>query len=76
MPTISKLVLEFRAADDLPKEEGLKLACFKIQEGKKVIGHDWGFADFSNGEFDTLQDNGRTATVVKWAEMPTTKILF
>lgn len=76
MPTITKLVLDFRTADDPPKEDGLKLACFKIKEEGKLIGHDWGFANFENGEFECLEEGGRTATVVKWAEMPTTKLLF
>lgn len=76
MPTISKLVLDFRTTDDPPKKEGMKLACFKIQEGSKTIGHDWGFANFENGEFENLEEGGRTATVVKWAELPNTKLLF
>lgn len=76
MPTITKLVLDFKDADDLPKEEGLKIACFKILEGCKIIGHDWGFASFESGEFEQLEDGGRVAKVVKWAEMPNTKLLF
>ena len=76
MAAISILQLEFRWASDLPKEDGLKFAVFKIEEGSKMIGHDWGFADFSNGEFEQLHDSGRTGTVLKWCELPTTKVLF
>lgn len=76
MATISKLVLEFRTVDDLPSEDGLKLACFKIEGNGKMIGHDWGFANFENGEFEKLEDSGMIGTVVKWSELPNTKLLF
>lgn len=76
MATISKLVLEFRLVDDPPKEEGLKLACFQIWGNGKMIGHDWGFANYENGQFEKLEDSGMIGTVVKWCELPNTKLLF
>lgn len=76
MPNIARLVLEFREAADIPKEDGLKFAVFKIENGKKVVGHDYGFANYENGEFEKLQDSGMTGTVVKWCELPNTKLLF
>jgi len=69
-------VLDFRTADDLPKEDGLKFAIFKIESAGKFIGHDWGFANYENEEFEQLQDSEMTGTVVKWCELPTTKIMF
>lgn len=76
MPNIARLVLEFREVADLPTEDGLKFAVFKIENGKKVVGHDYGFANYENGEFEKLQDSGMTGTVVKWCELPNTKLLF
>lgn len=76
MPTISNLVLEFRSVEDAPKEDGLKFAVFKILQYDKVIGHDWGFANYEGGEFEKLEEGIMTGIVVKWAELPTTKILF
>lgn len=76
MPTISNLVLEFRSAEDLPKEDGMKLACFKIEANGGFVGHDWGFANFENGRFERLEEGIMFGTVVKWAEMPNTKLLF
>lgn len=76
MATISKLVLEFRPVDDPPTEDGLKFAVFVIFRGGTMVGHDYGFADFKNGEFEQLQDSGMTGTVVKWCELPNTKLLF
>lgn len=77
MPSISMLVLEFKDAKDLlPAQDGLKFAVFKIENGKKIVGHDYGFANYENGEFEKLQDSGMTGTVVKWCELPSTKLLF
>lgn len=76
MPNIARLVLEFRTIDDSPKEDGLKFAVFQIHNGNKVIGHDYGFANYENGEFEKLQDSGMIGTVVKWCELPNTKLLF
>lgn len=76
MPTISNLVLEFRSADDAPKEDGLKFAVFKIMQGEKLIGHDWGFANFENGDFEKLREGDMIGTVVKWSDLPNTKLLF
>jgi hypothetical protein len=70
------LVLEFNPADDLPKEDGLKFAVFKIMQGDKLIGHDWGFANFENGSFEKLVESDLLGTVVKWCELPNTKLLF
>lgn len=76
MPNIARLVLEFKEAKDLPTEDGLKLAVFKLTNGEKTIGNDWGFANYENGEFEQLEDSGMTGTVVKWCELPNTKLLF
>lgn len=72
----NSLVLEFKPAEELPAEDGLKFAVFKIMQGEKMIGHDWGFANFEKGKFEHLQEADMIGTVVKWSELPNTKLLF
>lgn len=76
MANIARLVLEFKEASEPPTEDGLKLAAFKLTQGEKTIGHDWGFANYENGEFEQLEDSGMIGTVVKWCDLPNTKLLF
>lgn len=80
MANISRLVLEFKEASELPTEDGLKFCVFRIVDsfidGGEFIGYDYGFANFNNGEFEELQDAGMFGTVVKWCELPNTKLLF
>ncbi len=72
------LPLEFHDYASLPKDEGLKMVMFRLEdtETTKLIGYDWGFANFSNGEFEVMETDGVKAWVVKWAVLPHPKILF
>lgn len=72
----NSLVLEFKPAEELPAEEGLKFAVFKIEHEGRFIDNDWGFAEFVNGEFKSVREDDVTGTVVKWCELPNTKLLF
>lgn len=72
------LALEFYPHTHKPKEPGLKMVLFRIdQRGTdNLIGFDYGFANFENDEFEEMGDENRRAWVVKWAEMPNPQLLL
>lgn len=73
---MSKLVLEFFDASQLPQSQGLKFALFKIEQNGKMIGFDWGYANFENETFEKLNQGEVTGTVVKWCELPRPEVLL
>lgn len=67
------LVISMIAALDSPTSEGLKFVLFKITEGDKTKGFEYGFANWTGKEWEEVHP---TATVFKWGELPDPKILF
>lgn len=70
------LLLEFRDKSNKPSEDGLKLVLFQLFRDGKMIGFDYGFANFENKEFENIENDGATAMVIKWAEMPNPQLLL
>lgn len=69
------LILNFFDRSVKPSEKGLKHVLFQLWKEGKMIGFEWGFMEF-DGEFDNLEQDGVTARVFKWAEMPNPKLLL
>lgn len=72
------LAFEFFSYMQKPQKEGLKFVLFRLDERKseKLIGFDYGFANFENNTFEEMGDEQRRAWVVKWAEMPDPQLLM
>lgn len=74
------LVLEFFDYTVKPSCDSsfLKFVLFRIDGPKGLIGFDYGFANYIDGKFETLEDNIQMtkAWVVKWAEVPNPKLLL
>lgn len=72
------LPVEFFTYDLTPKEPGLKFVIFRIEDREtgKMIGFDFGFAEFKDGKFEEMGDEQRRAWVVRWAEQPDPHIVL
>lgn len=72
------LALEFFSHTHKPQKDGLKFVLFRLDEREsgKLIGFDYGFANFENDNFEEMGDEQRRAWVVKWAEMPDPQLLM
>lgn len=71
------LLLQFHDIHHKPTEEGLKFVLFKLTEGDKVLGHDYGFADFKDGQFENVGGaDAPLCTVVKWTSLPSPMLLL
>jgi hypothetical protein len=71
------LLLQFHDIHFLPKEEGLKFVLFKLTEGDKILGFDYGFADFKDGQFEKVGGHDRPlCTVVRWCSLPSPMLLL
>lgn len=72
------LPLEFHDYTVLPKSPGLKFVLFRIEDKGKLIGFDYGFANFENGIFEQVADGQSVITtkVIKWCTLPDPKLLF
>jgi hypothetical protein len=72
------LALEFFPHTHKPKEPGLKWVLFRIddRDSGKLIGFDYGFANFDNDNFEEMGDQHRRAWVVKWAEQPNPQLIL
>lgn len=70
------LPLSFYDITVKPKEDGLKNVLFRIDQSGQFVGFDWGFANFEQGQFEELSQDGRTAKVVKWAEMADPQLIL
>lgn len=72
------LALEFFTYEHKPKEPGLKFVLFRLDDRAtgKLVGFDYGFANFENDAFEEMGDQHRRAWVVKWAEMPNPQLIL
>lgn len=74
--TGKKLLLEFYDYAETPKTEGMKFVVFRVDRGGRLVGYEYGFAQFENGEFQPLEPGEYETKVVKWCELPNTQLLF
>jgi hypothetical protein len=71
------LLLQFHDIHFLPKEEGLKFVLFKLTQDDKMLGFDYGFADFKDGQFENVGGDGApVCTVVRWTNLPSPMMLL
>lgn len=65
------LLLQFHDIHFLPKEDGLKFVLFKLTKDGTILGHDYGFADFKDGQFEKVGGvDAPVCTVVRWCDLP------
>lgn len=70
------LPLEFHDFTEKPKKPGMKFVMFRLEKGSMMIGFEWGFANFENGEFEIITTEGISARVVRWANLPNPANVF
>lgn len=70
------LLLDFHDISNKPQEDGLKHVLFKLHDGERMIGLDWGYAESKDGVFENLQQGNITAMVVKWCRMPNPQVVL
>jgi hypothetical protein len=67
------LVFSMINALEKPTTEGLKFVLFRISDGNKTLGHEYGFANWTGKEWEEVDPS---ASVFMGAEVPDPKILF
>lgn len=72
--------VEMQFSDQPPTKkipDGLKLVLWKITDTSGASAYDWGFANWSGGEWEAIEvPMGYEATVASWSEPLDPKILL
>lgn len=67
------LVISMMTALDNPTTSGFKFVLLQIKKEEKVIGYEYGFANWNGESWDEVDPS---ATVFKWGEMPNPQIIL
>lgn len=67
------LVIEMRTTLENPPEAGLKFVLFRIKKEGKLLGFDYGFANWTGKEWEEVDPS---ATVTMWGTMPNPGVLL